>query len=65
VENGPSASVKALLQALVHEIRVDSRDAIYPTFRVPMGGDHQLDDAIRAPFRSVGADGLEPPTCWL
>jgi len=65
VENGPSASVKALLQALVHEIRVDSRDAIHPTFRVPMGGDHQPDNAVRAPSRSVGAAGLEPTACSL
>jgi len=54
VENGPSASLKALLQALVHEIRVDSREAIHPTFRAPMGGDHHLDKAVRAPSRSVG-----------
>jgi hypothetical protein len=27
--------------------------------------DLSLDDAVRAPSRSVGAEGLEPPTCWL
>jgi len=51
-----------LLQALIHEIRVDSRDAIHPTFRVPLGGDQHPDDAVRAPSRSVGAAGLEPTT---
>jgi site-specific DNA recombinase len=56
VENGSSASVEALLQALVHGIRVDSRDTIHPTFRVPLGGDHQPDDAVRAPSRSVAVD---------
>jgi site-specific DNA recombinase len=59
------APVKALLQALIHEIRVDSRQAIHPVFRVPVGGGHQKDDAVRAPSRSVGAAGLEPTTCWL
>jgi hypothetical protein len=56
------APVKTLLQALIHEIRVDSRQAIHPIFRVPLGGDHPGDDAVRAPSRSVGARGLEPPT---
>jgi len=54
VARGSAGPVKALLQALVHEIRVDSRDAIHPTFRVPLGGDHHPDDAVRAPSRSVG-----------
>jgi len=62
VAQGSSGPVKALLQALILEIRVDSRDAIHPTFRVPIGGDHQPDDAVRAPSRSVGAAGLEPTT---
>ena len=59
---GSTASVKALLQALIHEIRVDSRDAIHPIFRLPVGGDHQGDDAVRAPSPSVGRRGLEPLT---
>jgi hypothetical protein len=65
VAQGSSASIKVLLQALIHEIRVDGRDAIHPIFRVPLGVDHSGDDAVRAPSRSVGAEGLEPPTCWL
>ena len=60
--SGDPAPVKTLLQALIHEIRVDSRDAIQPIFRVPVGGEHHLDDAVRAPSRLVGAGGLEPPT---
>jgi hypothetical protein len=59
-----SALVKSLLQTLVHEIRVDSRQAIYPVFRVPVGGDHQQ-DAVHAPSRSVEVSGLEPPTSTL
>ena len=62
---GSTGPVKTLLQALIHEIRVDSWHAIHPTFRVPIGGDHPGDDAVRAPSRSVGAEGLEPPACWL
>ena len=63
--SGDPAPVKTLLQALIHEIRVDSRKAIHPVFRVPVGGGHQQDDAVRAPSRLVGAIGLEPMTCWL
>ncbi len=64
VAGGSSALVKSLLQALIHEIRVDSREAIHPVFRVP-GGDHQQDDAVRAPSRSVEVKGLEPSTYGL
>jgi site-specific DNA recombinase len=65
VAEGSAAPIKVLLQALIHEIRVDSREAIHPIFRVPVGVDISRDDAVRAPSRSVGAEGLEPPTCWL
>jgi site-specific DNA recombinase len=63
--SGDPAPVKTLLQALIHEIRVDSREAIHPIFRVPVGGDHQQDDAVRAPSRSVEVNGLEPSTSTL
>ena len=56
--SGDPAPVKTLLQALIHEIRVDNRHAIHPTFRVPIGGDHHPDDAVRAPFRSVRSSRL-------
>ncbi|HVA06822.1 MAG TPA: hypothetical protein VNG12_08790, partial [Acidimicrobiales bacterium] len=46
VAGGSSALVKSLLQALIHETRVESRQAIHPAFRVPTGGDHQQDDAV-------------------
>jgi len=62
VAAGGTAPVKVLLQALIHEIRVDSRDAIHPIFRVPIGEHDDGDDAVRAPSRSVGAAGLEPTT---
>ena len=62
VAEGGAASVKVHLQALIHEIRVDSRDAIHPIFRVPIGAHNDEGDAVRAPSRSVGAAGLEPTT---
>ena len=65
VAEGSAASVKGLLQALIHEIRVDNREAIHPIFRVPLGGDHPEDDAVRAPSRPVEVSGLEPPTSTL
>ncbi|HUZ42326.1 MAG TPA: recombinase zinc beta ribbon domain-containing protein [Acidimicrobiales bacterium] len=65
-EDSP-AVVKSLLQALIHEVRVDSRNVIQPIFRVPLAGDTMAGDAVRAPPRpvgaEVGAEGLEPPTC--
>ena len=62
VAEGSTAPIKVLLQALIHEIRVDSREAIHPIFRVPVGVNLSGDDAVRAPSRSVGAAGLEPTT---
>ena len=59
VAGGSSALVKSLLRALIHEIRVDSRQAIHPVFRVPVGGGHQQDNAVRPPSRSVEVNGLE------
>jgi site-specific DNA recombinase len=53
VAQGSAAPIKVLLQALIHEIRVDSREAIHPIFRVPVGVDISGDDAVRAPSRSV------------
>ena len=47
--DGPSALVRSLLQALIHEIRVNSREAIHPVSPVPLDGVHQQDDAVRAP----------------
>ena len=35
VAAGGTGPVKVLLQALIHEVRVDSRDAIHPIFRIP------------------------------
>ena len=37
--SGDPGPVKTLLQALIHEIRVDSRETIQPIFRIPFGGD--------------------------
>ena len=34
-EADPAPSAKALVKALVAEVRVESRDAIWPMFRVP------------------------------
>ncbi len=47
---------KALLQALVHEIRVESRDRVVPWFRVPGGANPK----VRALARPAPPAGLEP-----
>lgn len=56
IETGDPPARKALPQALVHEIRVVSREEIYPTFNLP---------AVRPPCGSVGTAGLEPATSCL
>jgi site-specific DNA recombinase len=63
---GSRASMKVFIQNLIAEIRVHDRDVIRPTFRFP-GSDRPAATrtAVRAPSGSVGADGLEPPTCSL
>lgn len=37
IQTGPAPARKALIGALVHEVRVTSRAAIIPVFRVPSG----------------------------
>jgi site-specific DNA recombinase len=56
IETGNPPARKALLQALVAEIRVVSREEIYPTFSLP---------AVRPPVGSVELAGLEPATSWV
>jgi site-specific DNA recombinase len=61
IENGTDAERKALLQALVANVEVTSRDHIEPYFRVPQGASNGA-EAVRAVEGLVGAEGLEPPT---
>jgi len=58
MENGTASQRKALLQELVSEIRVESRDAIFPTYRLPNG-------PVRVISGVVGRRGLEPRTSAL
>ena len=51
---GPAAQRKALLQELVVEVRVQSREAILPVFRLPSTGVRPLSQVVRP-------GGLEPP----
>jgi hypothetical protein len=48
--------VKGVLQAMIDGIRVDARDQIEPTFRVP---------AVRIESGYMELGGLEPPTSWV
>ena len=54
--NGSVPARKSLLQSLVHEIRVDSRDRVVPWFRVPGGADPK----VRALGGWAPPAGLEP-----
>jgi hypothetical protein len=64
IANGSTATRKALLRALVHEIRVDARDHIQPVFRVPVSGfptnptqDTPEDTKVHDPkVRALGGD---------
>jgi site-specific DNA recombinase len=55
---GPMPAKKALVQALVHEIRVESRYTIIPTFRVPTPA--EPDQKVCTPPGLVGVTGFEP-----
>ncbi len=50
------ARVKGVLQTMIDSIRVDARDQIDPTFRVP---------AVRIVSGYMELAGLEPATFWL
>ena len=56
--DGAVPARKALLQALVHEIRVEGRDRVVPWFRVPGGADPK----VRALGGWAPPAGLEPAT---
>jgi site-specific DNA recombinase len=52
--NGTPGQRKALLKELIVEVRVESRDSIIPTFRLPA-------TSVRVTEAMVGRGGLEPP----
>jgi site-specific DNA recombinase len=54
-EHANNKQKKAWLKALVAEVRVDDRDAIYPVFKIP-------DRGVRHLSGLVGPVGLEPTT---
>jgi site-specific DNA recombinase len=56
--NGSVPARKALLQSLVHEIRVDSRNRVVPWFRVPGGADPK----VRALGGWAGRERQDRPT---
>ena len=55
IEAGSAQERKGLLQALVAEVRVQSRSEIYPVFRLPRGG-------VREVYGLVDPRGFEPLT---
>jgi len=62
---GSPAQVKALLHALVHEVRVDDGETVQPVFKLPAGTGTNAMEAVRAPSRLVELRGLEPLTYWM
>jgi hypothetical protein len=52
--HGTPGQRKALLKELIVEVRVESRDSIIPTFRLPA-------TPVRVTETMVGRGGLEPP----
>jgi site-specific DNA recombinase len=59
VQHGPLPVRKTLVDALVEEIRVHSRDHIVPVFRLS-NGHHQPDGAVRPGVSWVAPTGFEP-----
>jgi len=63
MRSGSRPQVKALLAALVHEVRVEGPNTVRPVFKVPAGtAASGIPEAVRGPFRSVETMGLEPTT---
>ena len=58
IQTGPASAAKSLIRGLVAEVRVESRRAIRPMFRLP--ADYSPGDGVRAPSRLVRPQGLEP-----
>ena len=52
---GTPGQRKAPLKELIVEVRVETRDSIIPTFRLPV-------TPVRVTETMVGPGGLEPPT---
>jgi hypothetical protein len=46
---------KAMLRVFVEQVRIESREVIYPTFRIPA-------EPVRQLVRVVVRGGIEPPT---
>lgn len=57
LQTGTDADRKALMQKLVNEIRVEGRDHIKPTFKVPCG---TALGQVRTLYGTVPAAGFEP-----
>jgi site-specific DNA recombinase len=59
LHDGPNPARKALIATLVAEIRVEGRDQIRPTFRIPQTGGEAV-SGVRDQCGAVGRQGLEP-----
>lgn len=66
VEQGTVHLKKWLISELVHEIVVNGRQEVLPTFRVPIDSDqHTTGEQVSRLKGSVGVTGLEPVTSSL
>ncbi len=57
IDQGTPAQRKALLRGLVVDIRVKSREAIHPTFRLPAGPGRVTDQPLRVRLPLAGPSG--------
>jgi hypothetical protein len=58
LSEGAIPARKRLLHALVHEVRVQGPDAIYPVFRVPGGEPPAPGRGVRTMYGSVPSAGI-------
>ena len=65
VARGSRRHLKALIAALVHEVRVEGPNAVRPVFKIPDGAAAITPETVREPSRLVEVSGLEPPTSTL
>lgn len=61
IDTGTPSTVKALLQALIHEVKITGRDHIQPIFRMPeTPKTPDQGSRVREMFGSVPPTGFEP-----
>ena len=63
IRSADTRQIKPVVEALVHEIRIDGRGHIQPTFRLPAGTTLKSGSRVREMTETVPPVGFEPTLC--